>query len=276
MNLIPINPFSPCAYLELYSRQDIRVSSRISNPGCYATSMQLLLAPLLPYIDLRAPPTVFGVSGFSGAGTVAGNDPDGRPTTVPKVTPDALHHGIRPYSLTDHIHEREASVHLSSLLTLSPSSPSPSAPISKLDVETGPEAEDALIQSGQPLHLAFIPVVAPWFSGIISTASVPLADGVSLTARDVKGLYEKLYGEEKMVKFVPEGRVVDLGDIKDQHGWVFGGVQVASHAKRVVVVGGLDNLLKGAATQCLQVCISVPFATQSLIASSEFESCPGI
>jgi N-acetyl-gamma-glutamyl-phosphate reductase/acetylglutamate kinase len=172
--------------LELYSRQDIKASSRISNPGCYATSMQLLLAPL-PYINLRAPPTVFGVSGYSGAGTISGqNDPDGRPTTVPKVTPDSLHHGIRPYSLTDHIHEREASVHLSSLLTLSPTSPSPNAPISKLNIETGPAAKDAVVQSGNPPHIVFIPVVAPWFSGIISTASVPLKE-------DVRLLYEHAY-----------------------------------------------------------------------------------
>jgi N-acetyl-gamma-glutamyl-phosphate reductase/acetylglutamate kinase len=244
--------------LELYSRQDIKASSRISNPGCYATSMQLLLAPLLPYIDLRAPPTVFGVSGYSGGGTIAGqNDPDGRPTTVPKVTPDSLHHGIRPYSLTDHIHEREASVHLSSLLTLSPTSPSPNAPISKLDVETGPAAEDAVVQSGNPLHVAFIPVVAPWFSGIISTASVPLKENVRLTARDVRLLYERAYEGEKAIKLLEGGRVVDIKDIQNKHGWVFGGAQVASSGQRVVVVGGLDNLLKGAATQCLQVSLTL-------------------
>ncbi|PVG03898.1 putative ARG6-n-acetyl-gamma-glutamyl-phosphate reductase [Serendipita vermifera] len=236
---------------ELYSRPDIKASSRISNPGCYATSMQLLLAPMVPYIDLRSPPTVFGVSGYSGAGTVAGqNDPDGRPTTAPKVPPDSLHGGIRPYSLTDHIHEREASVHLSSLLTASPTSSSSTAPISGLDVETGPEAEDAIIKSGHPLQISFVPVVAPWFSGIITTASVPLKEGVKLTARDVRGLFEKKYQDERSVKILSKGP--EITDVMNQHGWVFGGVQVHSSGRRVVLVGGLDNLLKGAATQCLQ------------------------
>ncbi|CAG7851818.1 Protein ARG5,6, mitochondrial Contains: RecName: Full=N-acetyl-gamma-glutamyl-phosphate reductase; AltName: Full=N-acetyl-glutamate semialdehyde dehydrogenase; Short=NAGSA dehydrogenase; Contains: RecName: Full=Acetylglutamate kinase; AltName: Full=N-acetyl-L-glutamate 5-phosphotransferase; AltName: Full=NAG kinase; Short=AGK; Flags: Precursor [Serendipita indica DSM 11827] len=236
---------------ELYSRSEIRSSTRISNPGCYATSIQLLLAPLLPYVDLRAPPTVFGVSGYSGAGTVAGQtDPDGRPTTTPKVPPDSLHGGIRPYSLTDHIHEREASVHLSSLLTLSPSSSDPAAPVSGLDVETGPGAEDALVRSGGPLKLSFIPVVAPWFSGILSTASVPLKDGIKITARDVRALYEGMYKDERGVKLL--ANVPDIKEIMNQHGWVFGGCQVHSSGQRVVVVGGLDNLLKGAATQCLQ------------------------
>ncbi|KAG8836189.1 hypothetical protein FRC17_009532 [Serendipita sp. 399] len=234
---------------ELYSRTALKLSTRISNPGCYATSMQLLLAPLLPYMDLRSPPTVFGVSGYSGAGTIAGqNDPDGRPTTVPKVSPDSLKGGIRPYSLTDHIHEREASVHLSSLLTASPTSAS--SPISGLDVETGPSAEDAIVNSGNPLQVAFIPVVAPWFSGIISTASVPLKDDVKLTARDVKELFEKKYAGENSIKILP--KTPEVADVMNQHGWVFGGVQAHSSGRRVVVVGGLDNLLKGAATQCLQ------------------------
>jgi N-acetyl-gamma-glutamyl-phosphate reductase/acetylglutamate kinase len=197
--------------------------------------MQLLLAPLLPYMDLRAPPTVFGVSGYSGAGTVAGQtDPDGRPTTTPKVPSDSLKGGIRPYALTDHIHEREASVHLSSLLTLSPSSPSPAAPISKLDVETGPEAEDAIVKSGNPLHLAFIPVVGPWFSGIISTASVPLQEGIRITARDARKLFEDKYKDERAVKII--NKVPEIGDVMNQHGWVFGGVQAHSSGNRVVVV----------------------------------------
>lgn len=221
--------------LELYSRPDIRTSSRISNPGCYATSIQMLIAPLLPYVDLRAPPTIFGVSGYSGAGTVAGqNDPDGVPTTVPKVSPSSLHGGIRPYSLTDHIHEREASVHLSSLLTLSPTDSSPAAPVSQLDVETGPSAEDALVRSGNPLKVAFIPVVAPWFSGIISTASVPLKDGSKLTARDVKSLFEKKYGDERGVRGL--GKVPEVTDVTDQQGFVWGGVQSHSSGRRVVVV----------------------------------------
>jgi len=48
---------------------------RISNPGCYATAMQLVVAPMLD--DLAAAPVCFGVSGYSGAGTTPSdrNDP---------------------------------------------------------------------------------------------------------------------------------------------------------------------------------------------------------
>ncbi len=104
---------------ELYSRQAIRDATLISNPGCYATNTQALIAPLLEHLDLANPPTVFGVSGYSGAGTKAapeGSTGTGGSKTVPKVSPASLAGGIRPYSLTDHIHEREASRHLSELL----------------------------------------------------------------------------------------------------------------------------------------------------------------
>ena len=71
---------------ELYDRELTKQSKRISNPGCYATNTQLLLAPLMPYLDGSNAPTIFGVSGYSGAGTKSGeNDSDGRPKTVPKV-----------------------------------------------------------------------------------------------------------------------------------------------------------------------------------------------
>lgn len=72
--------------IELYSREATKSSKRISNPGCYATNTQLLLAPLMPYLDPVQMPTIFGVSGYSGAGTKSGeNDSEGRPQTVPKI-----------------------------------------------------------------------------------------------------------------------------------------------------------------------------------------------
>ncbi|KAF9234475.1 hypothetical protein BU15DRAFT_52563, partial [Melanogaster broomeanus] len=43
----------------------------------------------------------------------SGGTSGGRPATLPQVTPESLVGGVRPYSLTDHIHEREAAWHLS-------------------------------------------------------------------------------------------------------------------------------------------------------------------
>ena len=72
----------------------------ISNPGCYATAMQLAISPLAEM--LAGPPQCFGVSGYSGAGT----------TPSDKNDPDKLRDNLIPYSLVGHMHEREVSRHL--------------------------------------------------------------------------------------------------------------------------------------------------------------------
>lgn len=68
---------------------------RISNPGCYATAMQLAIAPMLDVLD--GPAQCFGVSGYSGAGT----------TPSDKNDPARLRDNLMPYALTGHVHERE-------------------------------------------------------------------------------------------------------------------------------------------------------------------------
>src|SRR6476620_2036182 len=49
------------------TRGRYRGQHRISNPGCYATAMQLAIAPMRDV--LLGPLQCFGVSGYSGAGT---------------------------------------------------------------------------------------------------------------------------------------------------------------------------------------------------------------
>ena len=82
------------------TRDKWRGERRISNPGCYATAMQLSIAPLKDL--LAAPPVCFGVSGYSGAGT----------TPSDKNNPEKLRDNLMPYALTGHMHEKEASRHL--------------------------------------------------------------------------------------------------------------------------------------------------------------------
>ena len=79
------------------TRQKYAGQKRISNPGCYATAMQLAIAPLRD--RLAGPPQCFGVSGYSGAGT----------TPSDKNNTDLLRDNLMPYALTVHMHEREVS-----------------------------------------------------------------------------------------------------------------------------------------------------------------------
>jgi N-acetyl-gamma-glutamyl-phosphate reductase len=79
------------------TRRKYAGEKRISNPGCYATAMQLAIAPLRD--RLAGPPQCFGVSGYSGAGTSPSD----------KNNTDLLRDNLMPYALTDHMHEREVS-----------------------------------------------------------------------------------------------------------------------------------------------------------------------
>ena len=69
----------------------------ISNPGCYATAAQLGLLPILD--NIKGLPHIFGVSGYSGAGS--------KPSD--KNNPDKLKDNLMAYKLVDHIHENEVS-----------------------------------------------------------------------------------------------------------------------------------------------------------------------
>lgn len=82
------------------TRGAYRGQRRISNPGCYATAMQLAVAPMRGL--LAGPVQCFGVSGYSGAGT----------TPSDKNDPEKLRDNLMPYALTGHVHEREVTRHL--------------------------------------------------------------------------------------------------------------------------------------------------------------------
>ncbi|KAJ3465258.1 hypothetical protein MRS44_005916 [Fusarium solani] len=184
---------------ELTKRSNITQSTRISNPGCFATGSQLAIAPLLEHIEGQ--PVVFGVSGYSGAGT--------KPS--PKNDVNLLKDNLIPYSLTGHIHEGEISHHL-----------------------------------GTPV--AFIPHVVSWFQGIQLTVNIPL--NKTMTSRDIRQLYQDRYAGEKLIKVVGEAPLVK--DISKKHGVEIGGFAVDKTGKRVIVCATIDNLNKGASTQCLQ------------------------
>lgn len=93
---------------ELYGRELLKGATRISNPGCYATAGQLCVHPVRDL--LSGPAHLFGVSGYSGAGT----------TPSRKNDVEALRDNLMPYALTGHLHEREMSRHLAHDVRFSP------------------------------------------------------------------------------------------------------------------------------------------------------------
>lgn len=75
--------------------EKIKGQKLIANPGCYATASQLGLLPIVDYLETV--PSIFGVSGYSGAGSKPSENND----------PKRLKDNLKAYKLVNHIHENE-------------------------------------------------------------------------------------------------------------------------------------------------------------------------
>lgn len=113
-----------------------------------------------------------------------------------------------------------------------------------------PEIEEQLgYASGEQVVLNFTPHLIPMNRGILATAYANLKPGV--TEEMVRAAYDKYYKEEKFV------RVLDTG-LCPQTKWVEGSNYVDvnfvidNRTNRVIMMGAIDNLVKGAAGQAVQ------------------------
>ncbi|KAF0691049.1 Aste57867_17661 [Aphanomyces stellatus] len=92
------------------NRARLAKAKRISNPGCYATGAQLGILPLLAHLAPGHAPHVFGVSGYSGAGT----------GLSPNNDLHVLHDNLIAYKSVQHIHENEVSHQLGTRVAFMP------------------------------------------------------------------------------------------------------------------------------------------------------------
>ena len=113
-----------------------------------------------------------------------------------------------------------------------------------------PEIEEQLgYASGEKVVLNFTPHLVPMNRGILATAYAKMKPGV--TEEMVRAAYEKYYKEEKFVRFLDKG-------VMPQTKWVEGSnyldvnVVVDHRTNRVIMMGAIDNLVKGAAGQAVQ------------------------
>lgn len=113
-----------------------------------------------------------------------------------------------------------------------------------------PEIEEQLgYAAGEKVTINFTPHLAPMNRGILVTAYASLKKEV--TYEEVKAAYDKYYDKEKFV------RVLDK-DVCPQTKWVEGSnfvdvnFKIDPRTKRIIVMGAMDNLVKGAAGQAVQ------------------------
>ena len=113
-----------------------------------------------------------------------------------------------------------------------------------------PEIEEQLgYAAGRQVTLNFTPHLVPMNRGILATEYAKLKDGV--TYEEVKAVYDEYYKEEKFI------RVLDRG-VYPETKWVEGsnyvdiGFEIDRRTGRIIMMGAIDNLVKGAAGQAVQ------------------------
>ena len=186
----------------------------IANPGCYTTCSILTAYPMVKegLIDVDTL-IVDAKSGTSGAG---------RGAKVPNLFCE-VNENIKAYGVASHRHT--------------------------------PEIEEQLGYAGNcQVTINFTPHLVPMNRGILATEYAKLkkkADGTLPTYEEVKAVYDKYYGKEKFV------RVLDKG-VCPETKWVEGSnyvdinLVIDERTGRIVMMGALDNLVKGAAGQAVQ------------------------
>ena len=113
-----------------------------------------------------------------------------------------------------------------------------------------PEIEEQLsYASGQEVKLNFTPHLVPMNRGILITAYANLTREV--TYEEVRAIYDSYYKEETFVRVLdqdqtPETRWVEGSNYVDVN------FKLDPRTNRVIMMGAMDNLVKGAAGQAVQ------------------------
>lgn len=196
------------------NREQIKKARLIANPGCYPTCSTLSIYPLIKEGLIKEETIIIDAkSGTSGAG---------RGAKVNNLYCE-VNENIKAYGVATHRHT--------------------------------PEIEEQLgYAAGKEIFLNFTPHLVPMNRGILITAYASLkekADGTLPTYEELKAVYDKYYAKEKFVRVLEK-------DVCPETKWVEGSnyvdvnFKIDCRTKRVIMMGAMDNLVKGAAGQAVQ------------------------
>lgn len=196
------------------NREKVRGARLVANPGCYTTCSILAAYPLVKegMIDTSTL-IVDAKSGTSGAG---------RGAKLPNLFCE-VNENMKAYGVASHRHT--------------------------------PEIEEQLsYAAGEEIMINFTPHLVPMNRGILATEYATLKrkpDGSLPTYEEVKAVYDKYYQKEKFVRVLEK-------DVLPETKWVEGSnyvdinFRIDERTGRIVMLGALDNLVKGAAGQAVQ------------------------
>ena len=186
----------------------------IANPGCYTTCSILTAYPMVKE-GLIDPDTLIidAKSGTSGAG---------RGAKTPNLFCE-VNESMKAYGVTSHRHT--------------------------------PEIEEQLgYVAGREILVNFTPHVVPMNRGILATEYATLKkkpDGTYPTYEEVKAVYDKYYATERFVRVLKKGVCPETKWVEGSN-YVDVNFVIDERTGRIVMMGALDNLVKGAAGQAVQ------------------------
>ncbi len=196
------------------NRSRVKDARICANPGCYTTCSILTAYPLVKE-GLIEPDTLIidAKSGTSGAG---------RGAKLPNLFCE-VNENIKAYGVAAHRHT--------------------------------PEIEEQLgYVAGRPLTVSFTPHLVPMNRGILVTEYASLKrkpDGTLPTSGELRAAYERYYKEERFVRLLDEGVCPETKWVEGSN-YVDVNFVIDDRTGRVVMMGALDNLVKGAAGQAVQ------------------------
>lgn len=113
-----------------------------------------------------------------------------------------------------------------------------------------PEIEEQLgYASGEQAAITFTPHLVPMNRGILATEYASLKKDVSWS--DVKEIYDRYYQNEKFVRVLDEGVLPETKWVEGSN-YVDINFKVDPRTGRIIMIGAIDNLVKGAAGQAVQ------------------------
>ena len=113
-----------------------------------------------------------------------------------------------------------------------------------------PEMEEVLSrEAGKPIALTFVPHLIPLSRGMLTTIYANLTRDVD--EKTVRERVSAFYSGREFVRVRPEGRAPDTLDVRGTN-YCDIGIFVDRHARRLILISAIDNLVKGAAGQAVQ------------------------
>ena len=113
-----------------------------------------------------------------------------------------------------------------------------------------PEIEEQLgYAAGEKVLLSFTPHLVPMNRGILATEYASLKKNVSWD--EVKAVYDKYYADEKFIRVLGKDECPETKWVEGSN-YVDIGFKIDPRTNRIIMMGAIDNLVKGAAGQAVQ------------------------